>query len=503
MKWDAPNPSQNNLAHFEAVLQQAGAGYDLQRIATSFGESLLAAAVAVAAGVAANSIAHHIDLPGKHTIVAGASTSALLHPAIEPVIKNLFHSLVPISRDDVAQYQSAHKTLIQSSKNIVTEVPPFIQKAVQRIDTHVDNSLRYLSKNCTPVEEPKTISEVAAWLYIRQVFWLGQPRKRINYLETVDMGKKQATINRQPKEQRRKVDLVFTDIIAASVLGSDCGGNPLYLIWGPEGTGKSKLQLDIADALGAVLLRFYQEQLIAGDIIGPSTYSMAYDPLPSLPGVQRHFPTMRGKLRDAVVRSGVRNPLAAIDDFQFSDLERRPMMIALYNQLFDIDPPKDKDDADGLEELKDVVFFVTSNDDPNKFSPNPAIRALLSRFQILHTPPLDPETISQIVQTTTAQTQANAAAQLGLGPTEPPVPHKQRVIRPIDKDRMAAALKNATIITQNSTNRISNASKDPGARAPMRAARRIFGYALVKSYLNEVVTEDDIKFVIQCASGNR
>jgi hypothetical protein len=509
LEWAASNPSQDNLKQLEFVIEQA-AGRNAHHIVRQFIANIFAAAISVTAGIVAIKIANRIDKSGSTGVVVGPSTAHLLYPESKQVIKNLFDSLLPQSANSVIQYQEAHRQLVDTSRNVVNCSPLRIQEAVKKIDAEVTTSLDALEQGKEPIQEPKTLNEVKAWLIIRQTFWLGQSRQRTNFLETADPEKVNGLIARQPEKQQIKFDFMVADIIGASYLGSSCGGRPLIYFHGPRGTGKSSTIKDLVKALEAKSLVFTQGDLTPEDIMGTNDNSTAYK-TPTLPGAQPVFTKIKGALRDSVRQTGVTNPITSIEEFRFGELQKTPWKLSPYNLLFDSVVPEDIAEGE-LEDLREVIFFVVSNDHPKLFlSPdNPnreANAAFFNRFSILETVPLDDKVMARILEKSTAQIKQNVASKLGLAPPAPPAPPKVRAVRPIDPEKIAAAFEKAATIIDNSSELILQENKDLGGRTIQRVVAQLFRYVIVKCYLaaepDYAPPKENIEYLIKQASGNK
>ncbi len=460
------------------------------------------------AGLTANAIAKRIDTQGQSERFS--STSTLLYPKIEQVIKALFSSLFPMLNNDIDQYRKAHKQLIRASTHIAECLPLHIQDAVRRIDNNVTASLNALAHGEVSVEEPKTLNEVRAWLIIRQTFWLGQARRRANFLETVDINKLNALIARQPDAQRKKLDYLVTDIIGASVFGSSSGGRCQMLIHGPPGTGKSTFVEYLVDALGAKRLKFNQEELTSDDLMGISNTSAAYS-LPTLPGAEPGFAKIKGALRDGVTKIGVKNSIVVLDEFRFSELQKVPWKLSQYNALLDPDVQASSSDGD-LEDLSEVIFIILTNENPAQFLSNnnpdrDTNAAFFNRLPAIEMAPLSKDILERALRKHTMLTQENAATTLGLAPA--PVSHTfpdQRCIRPLDVNKLEYAHRKVTGILDNFSQLILAENTDPGARTAQRIVRQIYRYAFVKYYLAEEedyeVAHELIEDLIKGASAN-
>lgn len=423
------------------------------------------ACVSVMAGLLASRISSRIEASGAqdNKQLIGTSVSALIYPHINGVVNHFASSILPISDDALYKCQAVFETIIRTSKPTMLLLPKEIQASISRIDIEIQNSIRALKQNQTPDFGPATIQAIYEVILIRQAFWLGQPRRCENYLNSLDSTLLAALVDRQPEGASDTFNEVANSIIASSIRGESDNSRPQFIIYGPAGTGKTTAVEALAKALGAPLIKLNYEKMEATDISGEN-YSWSISKIPG----EKENVKIKGAIRDAVRGSGIRNPIVLIDEFSAQEMKRSYWKEGMYKKLFNPDAVDDDNDKNGQENLAHVIFFILTNDKREDFSP-----AMRSRFIEIDMPALDDETFRKIRDTRLSTSAEQFRSLLRED-------RWQQDNQAITTELFSHAVDNAVDVASNHLEFISQKNKDKGARTIQAVVSQVIDHLLVE-----------------------
>ncbi len=250
-------------------------------------------------------------------MVVGTAMSGLLQPHLESIIKGLA-PLLPFTKvDEIGKCEAVFEEVVNKSQPLVDKLSDKIKGSVKNLDASIKSALSSI-RNGTPLySSPNSIKEIYEWLYVRQCYWLGQPRVILEYFETYNKEKMENIITGQPEEGREETQSIFESLLASSFRGSHGPTRLQYLFSGPPGTGKTTLLDEISDALGAPLLNLSWANMTAEDLTGKISRHSYMDA--KKPGEETAL-KYSGQIRDGVRDSGALNPMVRIEEFD-SDVE--------------------------------------------------------------------------------------------------------------------------------------------------------------------------------------
>jgi hypothetical protein len=365
--FDDDNPSLHNREHLEYIIGRT-TGRTIQGIGFDFMVDLLAASLSIGAAATATAISKQVEhyqtpsasvtgqQPSSKAQMLGFSLATLIYPHLNQVIQGLART-VPLSKDELGKCETVVNDVIKESASLLRLLSLRIRYSVDELDKAIANSIVALKQQNYPTHPPHSVKEIYEWLYLRQCYWLGQPRVFQNYLKTLDRNKRDQIIKRQPQTGKKKVADIFRALLASSFRGPFGPARLQYLFAGLPGTGKTTLLREIADAISAKLILLNNETLLPQDIDGVPFETK--EPI-IIPGETRLL-TVKGAIRDRLTSSGVKNPLVAIDEFSTRDQNFRVWKLPKLLKFLDregLEPA-----AAGEADLSGIAFFLLTNDD--------------------------------------------------------------------------------------------------------------------------------------------
>lgn len=507
LAWSDSNPSMQNRDHLERVMRNT-TGRDPALVIRTLARDMVAASIAVCATFVASKIASQVEAHTEAGFVS-SSLSSNIFPVASIFVYHLASPIFGLSDDGVYKCRAVFAEVVRASAGLLTELPIPIQEAVFRLDNEVKASLETLSQQRSPDYGPRTVEAIYEFLLIRQAFWLGQPRRFINYFESHDRIGLQQFLDPTRENRPAKMTAILTEvaysIIASSIRGRFDNTRPQFWFYGEGGTGKNYSVMELAKKFRASIITISFEKLGDDDLTG-QVYNYAIKRIPG----ERSTLKAKGKLRDAVRDCGYRNPILLIDEFSAADLKKYPWKQSACKLLFNPEPQA-AGDSDGLEDLAHVILFVMTNDGRKDFP-----RELRDRFMEYDIPPVDDPTLvrirdNQIKQTANLVLQgaADARSATVVAKADPVIDNQNRqttaevseVAADAQSALMRAAVASAEEFTNSKASLMLEMNSDQGARTIKKLSRAVFDYALVHKLLagnaDQTVDDEAIRTLIE------
>jgi hypothetical protein len=300
--------------------------------------------------------------------IAGYALLATLQKELTEI---LFRDLLP-TRDLKAKiWMKIFEIVVAKSETLVEELADSVRTDIARLDARISTSLMELARANEPHRPPFSYSGIYDYLVIRQSALLAEPRIWCNYLETLDKKKMEEFLCDQSDRDAQLYRAVIYAIAGKSALAD--GERVQLMIYGAPGFGKSR-QLDrLVNLLGGPVIK-YNAEAAAGlapveERNPPYTVKKREETADTA--------TTRNELKDAVRRSGYKNPIVLINEFEASSFKWNTWKAAFFKKL--LDPAPEEGD-----QLRYITIIAVTNDEPADFDP-----AIANRFIKFHVAPPD------------------------------------------------------------------------------------------------------------------
>ena len=249
-------------------------------------------------------------------------------PRVDPILFEAASSLVDLSDNKIDTLEVIFRTVQETSVEVFTKSRPEAQEAVKRIDDDIEASLPHLRQGKVPPSRPKTVVEVHLWLLVRNTWWLGEPRRIHNHLETFKFKKSQKLLDSLSPDARLSMELMLAVIVSTSLFRSrevhkgegDMRGKRQFLILGKPGVGKSHFINELLVICGIKVIEVDQRSIcdqykakIAPNILNCQV-SSGVDTLPGTPDTLIDY---IGILNTKTRESGIKNPVFVFHEFSF------------------------------------------------------------------------------------------------------------------------------------------------------------------------------------------
>lgn len=238
-----------------------------------------------------------------------------------------------------------------------------MQTKMKEITDRIDIARPELMGDGTSSFYPPSMKEAEGLVTQLILKYMSLPQEFHNPYSTLDPVKFDSLITGprcqgETGEQIRKLAKV---LLGTMNLGKDCNFTPRVLMPGSTGTGKTSLIFELAESMGAHLIRFNSRQV--KEDIEDHQYFTAFRSF--APQINIHSPEIDTPLMDALRMSGVKNPWILIDEFP-----GRSRLTASLKDLLDQEHSK----------LGRAIIFIVSNDSIADFDPALVARCIVVPF---------------------------------------------------------------------------------------------------------------------------